>query len=647
MGYYSRRVPWPYHMLIDGVGLMLGTPRAARAGQEAAAQLVSSKIQDIAQVSPPDFSYGGTSPVSDRQEPYESLALGMGLRMQEKWQDFRYAQAMGVDCSVWPWCKGPEPHPVIPATRDQTSGVRAFFELGTTLFMANGRYILRRDADATWAVAKDFGAGISVLNVAVFTSNFDGTRRAFVALSSGPAQYSSDGTTWTAMATFTALAFLPLGREFWWADDVNRLRKCDTNADPTVEANYTSLIFRAGDKSSPITNLAQTAAGTMIVLKTDGLYTLDQAGDDHSLYPFLKFAPRLDNGKWLGQFENALYVSYGMAFFRLNPDLSMEEVGPERLISNDGPVRGQITAFCGVGGMFAYAGIYNPDTQNSYLLKFGGFVSGAQAGQSSPSAVRVDAWHGALGHALPNVVIQALHVSSVGAPTGHTRTYMGLSDGSLAYYTNACTPNPAACSAYTYETGDGWVELPFWHGGYHASQKSLRHLAVTGPFLDAANYVTVDYKLDPSLTTWTDLGNVFDSMIYEEATFPTQAVAVLAAFRVHLENVSAADSPLVSSVALGHALRPQRFMSFAADILCADGLVRRDGVPMRIGRQEIQDAVERAVDNPGAVTVVLPNERTEQLSFTDYAVSQSFDEIGRTWRGSLRIKAVQWSPEQS
>lgn len=641
MGLYSKRVPWPFDIVVDGTGLLLGQSKPG------AAQLVSSKVQDVSQVAPPDFSYGGTSPISDRQEPYESLALGMGLRLQEKWQDYRYAQAMGVDLSVWPWCKGPEPHPTIPATRDDVQGIRAFFELGTTLYAANGRYILRRDSDATWSMVKDFGAGITVLNVAVFTSNFDGVQRAWVALSTGVAQYSSNGTTWTPMASFGALAFLALGREFWWADDTNRLRKCDTNANPTVEANYTSLIFNVGDKSSPITNLAQTAAGTMLILKTDGIYTLDQAGDDHSLYPFLKFARRLDNGRWLGQFENSLYVSYGMAFLRLDPDLSMEEVGPERLIGNDGPVRGQITAFTGVGGMFAYAMIYNPDTQNSYLLKFGGFVSGSQAGQTSPSSVRVDAWHGALNHALQNVVGQALFVSAIGAPGGHTRTYLGLSDGTLAYYTNSCTPNPAACAVYTFESGDGWVELPFWHGGYHASQKSIRHLAVTGPFLDASNFVTVEYKLDPNLPTWTSLGNVFDSTLYEEARFPTDAAAVLAAFRVHLQNVSAAKSPLVSSVTLGHALRPQRYMAFECDILCADGLVRRDGVPLRLGRQEIQAAVEKCVDEPGACEVILPNETTQQLSFIDYSVSQAFDEVGRAWRGSLHIKAVQWAPQSA
>jgi hypothetical protein len=69
--------------------------------------------------------------------------------------------------------------------------------------------------------------------------------------------------------------------------------------------------------------------------------------------------------------------------------------------------------------------------------------------------------------------------------------------------------------------------------------------------------------------------------------------------------------------------------------------VRRDGVPMRIGRRQIQAMVEQAVDTPGALTCILPDESVQDLSFTDYSVSQSFDEIGRQWHGSLTVKAVQ------
>jgi hypothetical protein len=639
----ARRSPYPYHLRIGSTGLLLGAAGPNKP------MLASSKVQDIAQVQPPDFSYAGMSPLGDRDEPYESLVLGMGLHTQEKWQDFRYASAQAVDLSVWPWCKGPEITLVTPSAHDTTAGVRTFFELGASVYCAQGRYILRRDADATWTQVADFGAGVAVLNVTVFTSNFDGVQRAFVALSSGVARYSSNGTTWTAMATFTALAFAAIGREFWWADDTNRLRKCDTNADPTVEANYTSLIFRAGDKSALITALMISAAGTLVIAKTDGLYTLDAAGDDHQLFPFLKFAPDPNNGKAWGQFENNLYTAYGQNFSRISSSLEIEEIGPEKLVNNDSPVRGKVTAFAGLGTMFAYAAVFNPDTLTGYLTKFGGWVTQTSLTSSSIvseaaqlDATHIDAWHGSISVPFPNLAIQALYVSKVGAPAGHTRTYLGFSDGSVGWLINPCVPNPAACSAYRFHVGDSWVDLPLWHGGYHASRKSLRHFSVTGQRLNATNYVTLEYKLDPAAVSWTSLANVFDSSTYELASMPTDASAILAAFRVHLVNTVATSSPLVSAVSLGHALRPKRYMQVELTILCSDGLVRRDGVPLRIGRRQIQRVVEQAVDTAGAVTCTLPDETVQALAFTDYSISQSFDEIGRQWRGSLTVKAIQW-----
>jgi len=627
--YSARRAPWPYHFKIGSTGLLLGAPAPNKP------MLTRGKAQDVAQVSPPDFSYGGMSPLNDRDEPYESLVLGLGLHTQEKWQDFRYFAAQSVDLSVWPWCKGPEITLHTPPTVDATTGIRTFFELGGSLYCAQGRYILRRDSDVSWPTVKDFGLGVAVVNVSVFTSNFDGITRAWVALSSGPAQYSSNGTVWTPMATFGALAFAVIGREWWWADDVNQLRKCDTNADPTNEANYTSLIFRAGDKSSLITALMVSAAGTLIIAKTDGLYTLDAAGDDHQLFPFLKFAPDANNGKAWGQFENGLYTAYGHHFSRITPALELEEVGLEKLVNNDSPVRGKVTAFVGLGTMFAYAAILNPDTLTSYLMKFGAWAT--QDGQP----VHIDTWHGSISDPFPSRAIQALFVSKIGAPSGHTRTYLGFSDGSVGFLINPCVPNPAACTQYRFQVGDAWVDLPLWHGGYHASVKALRHIAVTGERLNAENLVTLEYKTDPAQTSWTPFGTLFDSQTYETGPFPITTNATLAAFRVHLRNSLATASPLVSAVSIGHALRPKRYMQVELVVLCSDGLVRRDGVPLRIGRRQIQRIVEQAVDTAGAVTCTLPDESVQDLMFTDYTISQSFDEIGRQWRGSLTVKAIQ------
>ena len=298
--------------------------------------------------------------------------------------------------------------------------------------------------------------------------------------------------------------------------------------------------------------------------------------------------------------------------------------------------------------MFAYAAIFNPDTLTGYLAKFGGWVS-QQALISSPAvpnaqmfdATHVDAWHGSLTVPFPNQAIQALFVSKVGAPAGHTRTYLGFSDGTVGWMINPCVPNPAACAQYRFHVGDGWVNMPIWHGGYHASVKSLRHLSVTGPLINATNYVTIEYRLN-QMSGWTLFPNIFDSFTYEQSAMPIDASTVQAQFKVHLNNIVATSSPLVSAVSIGHALRPKRFMQVELAILCSDGLVRRDGIPMRIGRRQIQRLVENAVDTPGAIVCTLPDESVQELSFTDYSISQSFDELGRQWHGSLTVKAVQW-----
>jgi hypothetical protein len=220
---------------------------------------------------------------------------------------------------------------------------------------------------------------------------------------------------------------------------------------------------------------------------------------------------------------------------------------------------------------------------------------------------------------------------------------IGFSDGSTARVLNPCVFNPLACSVYRYRVGDDWVRLPQWHGTYVASRKTLRSWAVTGPIINATNYLTLEYKTDPAQTTWTDLGYTFDHGTFDRQMFPVGTVAILAEFKVHLHNSDPTQSPAVSSVSIGHALRPSRIMTFEGDILCADGLTRRDGVAMRKGRLQIRAEVEAAVDNPGAVLCTLPDETTSYLSFVDYHIGQAFDEVGRQWRGSLHIKAVQWS----
>jgi len=639
---YAKREPWPFHVKVGGTGFLIGSPGP---GQPA---LVSSKAEDIASVDPPDFDYANLSPLADREEPFESLTIGMGMRTQHKWRDYRYQEAMGLDLSVHPWCKGPE---ILDSSGQANGEIVDFFELGGTLYAAGGSQVLRyTPATNTWAVAHDFGAGYLIQAATVFASNFDGVPRAWLAFGAAhPAAYSIDGTAWTSMPTFTALAFIRIAREWWWADNVNRLRKCDTNADPTLEANYTSLIFRVGDQSSPITSLVATAGGVLVIAKTDGLYTLDQAGDDHPLFPFLQYATNARNGRCRGQFLNDVYFGYGTNMSRMGSDLSLEEIGPETLPDYDGPVRGQITSFAGVGALFGYAGIWNPDTSTSYLLKFGAYIiQGTFSTYQTLANVlanpeRIDAWNGSLTRGWTGKFPSRIFTTAIGAPGGHTFTLIGFNDGTISRLVNPCVFNPLACSQYRFVVGDDWVRLPQWHGTYQASRKTLRAWGVTGPKIDATDFVTLEYKTAPDQTSWTDFGYSFQHGTFDRQPFPIGTVCILAEFRVHLHNTVNTSSPAIASVAIGHALRPSRLMTFEGDILCADGLMRRDGVPVRMGRTMIRQLIEAAVDNPGAVAVVLPDETNTYLSFVDYKMSQAFDEVGRQWRGSLHIKAVQWT----
>lgn len=647
MSYLSaRRSPYPFHMKVDGQGLLLGAPKPNQP-----VSLTSVAQKNIDKIQSQDYSYNGISPMDEREEPYRSLARGMGQTYQETWEDGAYLSARGLDLSVWPWCCGPQLVQQAAAA-PLAVGDGRFLEFQGTVWRAQGKLIQRLEPGGTWTTTATFAQNITCS--IVFASNFDGLPRIFVGFDSAqPAQWSLNGTAWAPMSSFLAQAFAVVGREFWWATSGNRLRKCDTNADPTNEANYTTAQFQVGDSTSIITNLLVSAGGTLVICKTDGLYTLTSTGDSVNLFPYLKFAPIPHNGKWAGQFLNSLYVSYGNSLLRINADLSVDSIGLDKLTSNTSEVRGPVTAFAGIGTFFAWAMCWNPDTNQAFLCKLGTFpgsgglgvktVTGTTATTTNLEVAPEDAWHGSLSDPLASLGCH-LFTSYVGAPADHTATYLSLQDGSIYRLINACGPNPGNCSQYRFVTGDHYVDLPLWNGNFNVSNKDLRRAIVTAANLDTLNYVTLDYALSTA-GAYTTMPEHFDNTDWESHSFPSDLpFAVNARFRVHVHNPLATRCPLVSSFAIGYSLHPLRIMQFTADILCADGLVRRDGVMLRIGRKKIKALVEKWVDQPGAVMVSLPDETQQMMSFTDLQEIQSWDEIGRAWRGSLRVTCNQWEP---
>lgn len=607
----AKTRPWPGDIDLNGALLMLAHPPNQPA-------LVRQRALDIIGSVSTEFVYSRASPLKERPHTFSDMTHGLGLDEQQSITDDRYSYTLGADLSCGIWQKGPDITTFTPATT-AAFAPQFGFEFGASLYPLAGRYVLVRANDASWTVSKDLGSGKAALQCETFYSNGGGgVQLAFLAVS-GDKAYSFDGATWTQFATFTALAWKVVGRDLYRAHDINLLSKCTTDADPTVEANYTAAnLFIVGDKSSAIVSMGKTIGEVLLIFKTDGVYTLAADGTAHHLFPQLAFNPGPDNGKVVGYFENDLYVTYGTTLYRITPDLTIQAVGPDRVLSNTSAVHGRITAFCGVSGMFGHAGLYN--FTDSYLLKFGG-----QNEDSAGELHRTDAWHGSLSTAFSSKMLRSLQVSTVGAPSNHTRTYAGFDDGSAAWWTNPCTPNPLGCDQYRWTTSDAYIYFPRWHGFNLEDAKALHSLSIMGPLLNATNWLEFAYKVDPAATTWTDFGTQFNQL-REKVAFLANTTAPLAMFRATLRSSANTATPQISSLVIWYAWRPDRVMDVQMQVLANDGLLLRNGVPMRISGNRIKAVCEAAVDAAGSVRLTLPTGETENVSFLDLTESTDWDD---------------------
>lgn len=613
-----RRAPWPYDLKLMGAGLMLGRPRGqdGRPGD----QLVITETEDLSKVAPTTFEYGATDPEGNRVQPYDDFSLGFGLQTQDAFVDRRYGHTLNADVSVpGLWLKGPGITTFTPATTDATNGVTKGFDLGANTYALVGRYALLRVSDASWSVSKDFGIGIRGRDVETFHSNALAAQLAVVAID-GAADWHFDGTTWTQFATFTSLAYAAVGRELYRASDVNLVSKVNTNADPTNEANWTAAnAFRVGDKASPITRMFVTATGVLVIVKTDGIYSLDGAGQDIRYFPFLRPAPHPDAGKGGGAFLNDLYLPFRQGLYRLAPDFVLQEAGPERQHDTAFLAGVRTTAFQGHDDLHAYAGV--TDETDGYLMKL------------LPSGV----WHGPVSLAFAGKRITALWKSTAGAPASHARLYLGFSDGSLGWFALPNTANPAADPAYPFSAADGRLRVPTFTGQLANDPKALFAVTVNGRKLDATNFVQLEYKTDPAAGAFTPLNGNF-AKNGERVTFPPDTSAVLAELEFVLKG-----APQVTGAGLHHLWRPVRRPVYTFTVLADDGLVRWDNVPLRTGRTEIRRVVEAARDTAGSTTLVLPDHTSVQATLTRLGQTQGWDDRTRQWRSGIQVRAVHYS----
>ena len=132
--------------------------------------------------------------------------------------------------------------------------------------------------------------------------------------------------------------------------------------------------------------------------------------------------------------------------------------------------------------MFAYAAIFNPRHADRATMKSSADVGaaagadlGAQQCRTRRCSMRCTSMHRprlAVGSVFVGRAIRSLSVWKVGVSAGHTRTHL-VQRRHDRLHGQLHAPNLAACAQYRFHVGDAWVDLPLWHGGYHASVKEV------------------------------------------------------------------------------------------------------------------------------------------------------------------------------
>lgn len=630
-----RRAPWPYGIIVDGTPIPLvgGTFKG-------------SKVSPFSDIVPTTQSYENWPAFRERTLAWSSMPLGYGHGFQiqdNPEKDAFYSYAIGVDASIATvWQKGPLVTRVTPASTGPIAGFAEVSISGTkTMFAIAGQYALKRTGDTSvgWPVSQNLAT--VGFRPEVVTQNVGSSSTKLIVGVTGANPWIFDATaqTWAQNAALLGYKFLLLSdtRELYAWTGANNMAKVDVASDFTNIANWTAADnFRVGDATQSITELARTTHNALLIIKQDGIFTLRDDGQALDLFPGLRGGTDANNGLGWFQFEGSTYVpTVNTGLLKMTPSgfygsvVQAQETGVEKLGDNNSPVKGRITA--GEGSQFnGYAGILNPDTGNSYLLKLGG---------RAPNGDFIPAWHGSITQAFAGVSITAMKRSTVGAPAGHERMYLGFSDGSIGWFILPCTANPSNCSAYLFDTVDAQIYMPLAHLGFKADRKTVEAFSVFGPSLGGDHYVRVACRFDTS-GSYQDVGNAFTDPGGSRQDFTTPLVGFMVDVQVTLSNPATNTlSPQVASVAVHHKVLPALVIEYEG---VADGRPNprlRDGHYGRRPPEQVKAALESAAGSAFS-TWVTEDERSVTVSMHEYAFQEAQDVRYRRIGWLIPFKAV-------
>lgn len=604
-GMSSRRPPWPDDLKIGAYGVMLvdGT-------------MVGEKTQTMEAVAPTVQEYDSAPIYKERTFAFRPTR-GMGERVQSSHTSKRYAYGLNVWVVGGLFGKGPLTHTITPAS---TGSIRAFAEGlhsgALTQFILAGQYVLRRSDDTNAGQnVSDNRAGQTATSAVRFrgayASPVDGV---YVAWSDG-ALRQYDGAAWNA-ATLPA-GFLPqflevLGSELWAADPTNSvLRKC--TGDPLLAGSWSGSIL-VGNPSIKITAIRQVSNRLAIFKEDGGIYTINADGSSNDLFPGVRSVPDPTNARTVAAWLDALWFRMGPSFYKLTMGggPQIQSVGPERMLNDASEVRGPVQAFAGYGTVGGLCVTYSP-AGNSYLLQYGNWIPPSELfTQQNATFQFVDQYDGAMVK-WAGKRATAMAVSGVAAPD--TRLYVGFSDGSYDWI--KLVPNPfAPNSGAEFTAAASKLYIPKHHAMFQADWKTTNGFSAFGPVITAADNVQINYRTD-SAAAFTGLPGTISTPGQRLDTAGTVLGHDLDV-EIVLNNTTTSDTPVVEGIGIHESVRPTLRRDFSGVVDARSYVARKDGSSSRLTAEQIRNIMVQAAGSPGAISLTLPDEVTEPLSFFEY-----------------------------
>lgn len=665
---HSKRRPWPYDAIIDGIPVMLSP------GEDG--NLVAQKSKTLDATAPTSFEYSSANPAKERTFPWTKLYAGFGEAVEPDEQPRRYRYAVRCDMSInGLWMKGPkfENHGshTHQTTVNASSGEVRQFVLGPydgsiVLFAIceNGVYV--RVDDTTWtgiltsSTTPALGAGENPQSAVWYMTRDTGPDALYVGTDIGNL-WEFDSTTLTFSQAAAAQGpgigvtqgearwLEKVGDELWVAGDYWVMKNVN-GEDPMLRASWSAPIY-IGDQSSRITYLKQVN-NTLFIFKEDGVFTVTVDGEDNDLFPHFRVHRSETNGRnasiWMGQ----MWVPFGDQTYIIDESGVLQPDGLSHVLQNDSDIGGEAVAGAGHNTWFFYEIYYNEKTTTSHLVKHGTWVEGSDVGARQQGEF-AQVHHGSLAQwskrATTCAIVANIH------PSGNDRLYVGFADGTVEWCVLPHnSPNPAEDDECEFTGLDSVVYLPHHHMGFQADNKLYMGVTMPAHTLTSTEYATVEYKLDPNpLAAWVALEdeNLTAYILPgQRIDFPTSGptYAKNIELRVNLikdPNLASSPAnltPIIEGIAVHQALRPSLALEYVAAIRASSFLPKLNGTVDRRRGLKIKNDILQVAADPGVIFVTFADGIQQEVTVTDYKESWASFQKRRDLDYVIQLEMIQY-----